>query len=88
MNIKFLFSSISLFYICAPIVHAVEVIAECGSINGHAFYPARGLVPDDKSGWGEDKITGGNVIFIRESSGDINIIMKTAAGITKEALIK
>jgi hypothetical protein len=44
-------------------------IAACENPKGYVFYPHISPVPKDKSGWIEDKITGGKSILVKNSSG-------------------
>lgn len=44
-------------------------IAACENPKGFVYYPYISPVPKDKSGWIEDKITGGKSILVKNPSG-------------------
>lgn len=44
-------------------------IAACENPKGYVYYPHISPVPKDKSGWIEDKITGGKSILVKTPSG-------------------
>lgn len=44
-------------------------IAACENPKGYVYYPYISPVPKDKSGWIEDKITGGKSVLIKNPSG-------------------
>ena len=44
-------------------------IAACENPSGYIYYPYISPVPKDKSGWIEDKITGGKSILVKNQSG-------------------
>lgn len=55
-----------------------EVIAECGPLKGHSYFPNAGLVPANKAGWQQDGISRGTVTLQRLSSGDLDIVFTDA----------
>jgi hypothetical protein len=44
-------------------------IAACENPKGYVYYPYISPVPKDKSGWIEDKITGGKSILVKNPTG-------------------
>ncbi len=55
-----------------------QVVAECGPLKGHSYFPNAGMVPANKAGWQPDGISGGTVTLQRLSSGDLDIIFTDA----------
>ena len=58
---------------------SAEVIASCGELKGHSYYPTGLHVPRSQSGWQEDKIGGGQT-FITAT--------KTAEGLEYDVVFK
>ncbi|TNF92533.1 MAG: hypothetical protein EP297_13245 [Gammaproteobacteria bacterium] len=81
-----LFSQMTVILVTAGLfstnVQAVDVLAVCGGSNGYSYFPERGLVPVGKGGWQKDQISSGTITFIRTDEGKVDLIYKTAAGVT------
>jgi hypothetical protein len=50
-----------------------KVLAECGPQEGHAYYPAAGLVSENDSGWVSDKVTDGGTTLVRRADGRLDL---------------
>ena len=55
-----------------------ELVATCGSSNGHAYYLRIGI-PKDKAGWDEDRISKGYFYVIKQPSG-YDVVFRDATG--------
>ena len=63
------------FVLCAvlvlfPISATAEVLALCGEMTGYTNYHPGTFVPKSKSGWMDDKITGGHNIVTATKNGE------------------
>jgi hypothetical protein len=52
-----------------------QTVANCGSVEGYAYYHYSGLVPKKSSGFDKDKITGGMTTFQRTPDGSYDILV-------------
>lgn len=57
--------------------HAQDIVS-CQNPKGNAFYHHHGLVPQSKSGWSEDKITGGVTTLKLMQDGKYDILIVDA----------
>ncbi len=53
-------------------VYAID-IAQCSSPSGKSYFPELGIVPKNKSGWGDDAITGGIVKLTKTGKDEFEI---------------
>lgn len=58
-------------------------IASCSNPSGKAYYPYLGLVPKNKSGWGDDGIKGGVINVTVNAQGKYDVLYLDA---TKEVI--
>jgi len=63
-KILFIILSVSSFY-----TYSQTQITACENPKGFVYYPYISPVPKDKSGWIEDKITGGKSILVKNPNG-------------------
>lgn len=78
---RFVVSVVSLFVCSASFS---EVLAVCGSSEGHAYYAAVPETPAKAAGWQADRITAGSFQLIR-SGTDYDIIATDSTGGTFSA---
>jgi len=61
---------------------SASVITVCGGSSGFAFYLPGGAVPEKQSGWQEDHIKSGQIMFLFDEKGP-DIILRDAQEITR-----
>lgn len=82
MNIKSLSVKSMKFALCLSILlgtlissASAQTVANCGSVEGYAYYHFAGLVPKKSSGFDKDKITGGMTTFQKMPDGSYDILV-------------
>ncbi len=76
MNHKNLFSLLcALAFAITSINASAQTVANCGSVEGYAYYHYAGLVSKKNSGFEKDKITGGMTTFQRMPDGSYDILV-------------
>jgi hypothetical protein len=70
--------------LCVPSVVYAEVIALCGESTGYSYFMEDGLVAPGDGGWGEDKISSGNIILTRDGK-NYDITYTDTTGGTRSA---
>ncbi len=72
---------VSVFFVglwLAPEFAWSQLIAKCGDLTGYSHYHYRSPVPKDKSGFQEDRISGGLTTLQKLGRGDYDILMVDA----------
>lgn len=64
----------SIIFLAYQISYAQSQIAACQNPRGYIYYPVFFPVTKDKSGWIEDKISGGKSILTLNAKGEYDII--------------
>ena len=62
-----------------------ETLFTCGASQGKAFYLPGPYVPDDKTGWTDDGISGGSFSFVTLEDGSLDYVYSDATGHTYSA---
>jgi hypothetical protein len=79
---------ISIVMLFLPINVNAQEIATCKNLEGYSYYHFSGVVPKNKSGWNDDKITGGVTTLTKNANGEYDILIldasKTIKSLTQE----
>ncbi len=62
-----------IFALGGSVAHAQD-IASCSSPEGHAYFPATGLVSSDDSGWEADRISNGLTKVTKLGEGEYDVL--------------
>lgn len=57
-----------------------ETLFTCTNIYGQSYYPYRGMVPKNKSGWQKDGIDNGKTALVVDDQKNIDILYTDASG--------
>ena len=68
------------FLFLIPTVTFANIIAECESPKGYAYYPFYGVIPDEKSGWDTDGFSTGVYRLILNDDQSFDVVFSNSNG--------
>lgn len=79
MGLRTLAAAAAAFVACSPAA-ASELLASCGAVAGHAYYPNNGVIQEKHTGWTEDRISSGNTTLVRRDDGTLDLLFTDSTG--------